>query len=68
MPESMTYHAGQPITLVGYADDFEGAVTAVRFSQDEGRHWTVRPTDEATLGSFSGHRHDAFRPGIRRKQ
>lgn len=49
MAETTTYHVGEPITLTGYADDFEGAVTAVRFSLDEGEHWTTYPVDGATL-------------------
>ncbi|MBR3257368.1 MAG: hypothetical protein IKF96_00080 [Eggerthellaceae bacterium] len=48
MTDLPTYHTGEPITLTGYADDFEGAVTAVRFSLDEGEHWTVYPIDGAT--------------------
>ena len=48
METASAYHVGQPIRLVGYADDFEGAVTAVRFSLDEGEHWTVYPVDGAT--------------------
>lgn len=44
-----THRVGQPVVLTGYADDFEGAVTAVRFSLDEGEHWTYYPVDGATL-------------------
>ena len=44
-----TYRVGEPIRLTGYADDFEGAVTAVRLSLDEGEHWTVYAVDNATL-------------------
>ena len=49
MNESPAYHVGEAITLAAYADDFEGAVTAVRFSLDEGEHWTTYPIDGATL-------------------
>ena len=48
MNELPVYHADEPIRLTGYADDFEGAVTAVRFSLDEGEHWTVYPVEGAT--------------------
>ena len=40
---------GEPVELRGYADDFEGPVTAVRLSLDEGAHWTVFPMEGVTL-------------------
>jgi len=38
------YRVGEPVRLVGYADDFENAIAAVRFSLDEGVTWTEYPT------------------------
>ncbi len=49
METQPTYRLGDTVVITGYADDFEGEVTAVRFSLDEGEHWTTYPVDEATL-------------------
>jgi hypothetical protein len=34
-------HAGEPITIEGYAQDFKAAVAAMQFSCDQGRTWTT---------------------------
>ena len=43
-PIAAEHHVGEPIEFVGYADDFENAIAAVRFSLDGGASWTEYPT------------------------
>lgn len=38
------HRIGEPIVFSGYVDDFEGGISAIEFSLDEGRTWTAYET------------------------
>lgn len=39
--------AGEPVTVGGYAQDFDFPIAAIQFSCDGGSTWTTYPTDRA---------------------
>ncbi|BCS56551.1 hypothetical protein ADLECEL_04360 [Adlercreutzia equolifaciens subsp. celatus] len=41
---------GKPITLEGYADDFDRQIVAVEFSFDRGATWSRKDIDDAKPG------------------
>ena len=46
MISSIRGRVGQPLTIAGYANDFDKRIKAVQFSLDDGQTWTTFDTPD----------------------
>lgn len=42
----ITGHIGEPLTIAGYANDYDKRIKAVQFSLDDGETWTTYETPD----------------------